>query len=35
MEVCAATLNNGSNTIKVTRKASRSATIWDLVVIGK
>ena len=33
MEVCAATLNNGSNTIKVTRKASRSATIWDLVVV--
>ena len=33
MEVCAASLNNGSNTIKVTRKASRSATIWDLVVV--
>ena len=33
MEVCAASLKNGENTIKVTRKASRSATIWDLFVL--
>ena len=35
MEVCAASLKDGENTIKVTRLASRSATIWDLFVIGQ
>ena len=35
MEVCAASLQNGSNTIKITRLASRSATIYDIVLIGK
>ena len=35
MEVCDAALKNGENTIKATRLASRSATIWDLFVIGQ
>ena len=33
MEVCAASLQNGTNTIKVTRKGSRSATMYDFFVI--